>query len=88
MKQNKKYNLLFDFDDNQELFNNKQKLEEFKDKLKEKISLVYNIKRYKIVIIPSKISSIIHVIFQSNKCYNLNLNDCIFIYKFIPFYNI
>ena len=78
MCQKKKYDLNFDFGEkrNEELLNNKDEYEQFKNNLKLKLSKDYNISTDKIIItFPKKGSFNIQVIFQSDEFNNLDLNE-------------
>ena len=78
MCQKKKYNLHFEFGEkrNEELLNNKQEYEKFKNNLKLKLSRDYNIPVDKIIItLPQKGSFNVQVIFQSDEFNDLNLNQ-------------
>ena len=73
MIEKKKYDLHFDLGDerNNELLNNKEEQEKFNNKLKKKLSLVYNIPENKIIITnPRKGSYEVQVIFETD-----NFND-------------
>ena len=77
------YGLHFDFGHqrNEELLNNKNEFEKFKEKLKEKLSKDYNIPKNKIIVtFPQKGSVLVQVIFQSDEFNNLNINE--FLSKF------
>ena len=78
MIEKKKYELHFDLGHqrNQEILENKNKYEEFKENLKEKLSKDYNIPKEKIIVtFPQKGSFSVQVIFQSDKFNDLNLNE-------------
>ena len=78
MCQKKKYDLHFDLGEkrNDELLNNKQEYEKFKNNLKLKLSQDYNIPIDKIIVtFPQKGSFSVQVIFQSDEFNNLNLNQ-------------
>ena len=78
MCQKKKYDLHFDLGEkrNEELLNNKQEYEKFKNNLKLKLSRDYNIPVDKIVItLPQKGSFSVQVIFQSDEFNDLNLDQ-------------
>ena len=78
MCQKKKYNLYFDFGNkrNEELLNNKNEYENFKNNLKLKLSKDYNISTDKIIVtFPQKGSFTVQVIFQSDEFNNLNINE-------------
>ena len=79
----KKYDLQFDFGlkRNEELLNNQNEYEKFKDNLKEKISKDYKIEKNKIILaFPQRGSFRIQLIFQSDKFNNLDIKD--FLLKF------
>ena len=79
----KKYDLHFDFgpERNNELLNNKNEYEKFKDNLKEKISRDYKIEKNRIILtMPQKGSFRVQLIFQSDRFNNLNKDD--FLCKF------
>ena len=73
-----KYNLHFDLGEkrNEEILNNKNEYEKFKENLKLKLSKDYNISKDKIVIaFPERGSVKVQVIFQSDEFNNLDLNE-------------
>ena len=79
----KKYDLIFDFGNkiNLDILRNNEQYEVFKDKLKKKISKIYNISEDEIVITCPKRGSVeVQLIFQSDEFNNLNLEE--FIRKF------
>jgi len=76
----KKYELIFNFGkiNNEELLNDEQKCEEFKQKIKNRISIDYGVPRYKIIVInpfPIGKNIIIQVIFQSDNFNNLDIKE-------------
>ena len=76
--QKKKYNLHFDFGEkrNEELLNDKNEYEKFKENLKLKLSKDYNIPTNKIIVtFPQKGSLQVQVIFQSDEFNNLSLEE-------------
>ena len=78
MNQKKKYNLHFDFGEekNEEYLNNKEKFEELKENLKQKLSKDYNISKDKIIVtFPQKGSLSVQIIFQSDDFNNLDLDE-------------
>ena len=88
LAQKTKYSLHFDFGDqrNEQLLNDKNEYNKFKEKLIEKLSKDYNIPKNKIIVtLPKKGSVSVQVIFQSDEFNNLNVND--FINKFKNDYN-
>ena len=79
----KKYNLHFDFGDkkNEELLNDENEFEKFKERLKKKLSEDYNTPTDKIVVtFPQKGSLKVNVIFQSDEFNDLNKDE--FLKKF------
>ena len=79
----KKYDLHFEFKEerNEELLNNKDEFEKFKETLKLKLSKDYNIPPEKIIVtLPQRGSLHVQVIFQTEEFNNLDKND--FINKF------
>ena len=79
----KKYNLHFDFGDkkNEELLNDENEFEKFKERLKKKLSKDYNTPTDKIVVtFPQKGSLKVNVIFQSDEFNDLNKDE--FLKKF------
>ena len=79
----KKYDLHFEFGEerNEELLNNKEEYEKFKNDLKLKLSKDYNIPVDKIIVtFPQKGSYHVQVIFQSDEFNDLDTND--FLQKF------
>ena len=79
----KKYDLYFEMGEqrNNELLNNKEEYEKFKENLKIKISKDYGIPPEKIIVtLPQKGSLRVQVIFQSDDFHNLDKNQ--FINKF------
>ena len=83
MIEKKKYDLHFEFGEerNNELLNNKNEFEKFKQNLKLKLSKDYNISPEKIIVtLPQKGSFHVQIIFQSEDFHNLNKED--FIEKF------
>ena len=83
MSQKKKYNLKFDFGEkkNEEYLNDKEKFEELKEQLKEKLNKDYNISKDKIIVtFPQKGSLTVQVIFQDVEFNNLEKDE--FISKF------
>jgi hypothetical protein len=79
----KKYDLHFELGEerNEELLNNKEEFEKFKENLKLKLSKDYNIPPEKIIItLPQKGSLHVQVIFQSDEFHDLDKNQ--FINKF------
>ena len=77
MIEKKKYNMTFDFGDkrNDELLNNKYEQEKFHNKLKQKLSLEFNVPEDDIILTnPQKGSYKIQLIFQSKEFNDLNLN--------------
>jgi hypothetical protein len=73
-----KYGLHFDFGfrKNEQLLNDKNEYEKFKERLKDKISKDYNIPKNKIIVTcPQKGSFRVQVIFQSDDFNNLNIKD-------------
>ena len=78
MCKKKKYDLHFDLGEkrNEELLNNEEEYEKFKNNLKLKLSRDYNIPIDKIIItLPQKGSFSVQVIFQSDEFNDLNLNQ-------------
>ena len=74
----KKYDLHFEFGEkrNEELLNNKEEYEKFKNNLKLKLSKDYNIPINQIIVtFPQKGSFHVQVIFQSNEFNNLDINE-------------
>ena len=72
------YGLHFDFGfrRNQQLLNDKNEFEKFKERLKDKLSKDYNIPKNKIIVTcPQKGSFRVQVIFQSDDFNNLNIKD-------------
>ena len=72
------YGLHFDFGfrRNQQLLNDKNEYEKFKERLKDKLSKDYNIPKNKIIVTcPQKGSFRVQVIFQSDDFNNLNIKD-------------
>jgi hypothetical protein len=72
------YGLHFDFGfrRNQQLINDKNEFEKFKERLKDKLSKDYNIPKNKIIVTcPQKGSFRVQVIFQSDDFNNLNIKD-------------
>ena len=71
----KKYDLHFELGEerNEELLNNKEEYEKFKEKLKLKLSKDYNIPPEKIIVtLPQKGSLHVQVIFQGDDFHNLD----------------
>ena len=90
MAQKKKYNLKFDFGEekNEQYLNDKEKFEELKEQLKEKLSKDYNISKDKIIVtFPQKGSLTVQVIFQSDEFNNLDKDDFISKFKNDPEYS-
>ncbi len=78
MLDKKKYDLHFEFGEerNEELLNNEEEYEKFKENLKLKLSKDFNIPLDKIVItLPQKGSFHVQVIFQSDEFNNLDINQ-------------
>ena len=78
MNEKKKYDLHFEFGEerNEELLNNKEEYEKFKENLKLKLSKDYNIPVDKIIVtFPQKGSFHVQVIFQSQEFHNLDTNQ-------------
>ena len=78
MNEKKKYDLHFEFGEerNEELLNNKEEYEKFKENLKLKLSKDYNIPVDKIIVtFPQKGSFHVQVIFQSDDFNNLDTNQ-------------
>ena len=76
--QKKKYDLHFDFGHgkNEELLNNKNEYEKFKNDLLEKLSLDYKIPKNQIIVtFPQRGSFRVQVIFQSDEFNNLDINE-------------
>ena len=74
----KKYDLHFEFGEkrNEELLNNKEEFEKFKQNLKLKLSKDYNIPTDKIIVtFPQKGSCHVQVIFQSDEFNDLDINE-------------
>ena len=74
----KKYKLIFDFPEErvEEILNNSQEYEKFKDILCTKISEDYNVPKEKIIIVfPQKGSFHVQVIFQSDEFNDLDLDE-------------
>ena len=74
----KKYDFVFDFGDktNSDILNNKEEYEKFKNKLKKKLSKMYDIPEDEIIITnPQKGSVRVQLIFQSNEFNNLKINE-------------
>ena len=79
----KKYDLHFELGEkrNEELLNNENEYEKFKENLKKKFSKDYNIPKEKIIVtLPQKGSFHVQLIFQSEDFNNLNKEE--FIEKF------
>ena len=78
--QKKKYDLHFDFGNerNEELLNDKEEFEKFKENLKLKLSKDYNIPADKIIVtFPQRGSVHVQIIFQSEEFNNLEINEFI-----------
>ena len=83
----KKYDLHFEFEKKRknELLNNKKEYEQFKKKLKQKLSESYNIPMDKIIVtLPKKGNFHVQVIFQSEEFNNLDINEFKNKFKYDP----